>query len=201
MHRVAVAFGIATFFLAAISAANPGFVSSSVWAIPREDNSRSALGKCASDSGTLLRFEGKKGWQAMRRGDPVFGGDQLLTLPGQRGEVDSNGGKIRLVLWGNLPEQSSPPVLESAVTLRPGTEADLDFSLDRGRVLVANQKEKEPARLQVRFPDHSWGLNLDENSIAALERYQRWPRGRSVLLETRAGRRSRDGDDSLGAQG
>jgi hypothetical protein len=177
MHRVAVAFGIATFFLAAI----PGFVS--VWASPPADSSRSALGKCVSDSGTLLRFEGKKGWQALRRGDPVFGGDQLLTLPGQRGEVDSSGGKIRLVLWGNLPEQSSPPVLESAVTLRPGAEADLDFSLDRGRVLVANQKDKETARLQVHFPEHSWGLNLDGSSIAALEFYQRWPRGAPFSLK------------------
>jgi hypothetical protein len=139
---------------------------------------RGRVGKCVSDTGTLLRFgEANKAWQTVGRDGPLVSGDQLLALPGQRGELEAKDGAVRLSLLGNLPELSPAPVLECAVTLQSSPEADLDFTLDRGRAVVTNRREKGAARAQVRFGEHSWMLSLDEGSSVALELYQRWPRG------------------------
>jgi hypothetical protein len=148
-----------------------------------EDN-RASVAKCVSDAGTLLRFgEAKKAWQAVGRDGPLASGDQLLALPGQRGELETKDGAVGLGLLGNLPEVSPAPVLECAVTLRSSPEADLDFTLERGRAVVTNRREKGAARVQVRFGEHSWMLGLDEGSSVALELYQRWPRGAPFSLK------------------
>jgi hypothetical protein len=144
----------------------------------RADADRGKVGKCVSDPGTLLRFEeAKKAWQSVAPNGPLASGDQLLALPGQRGELEAKDGAVRLALVGTLPELSPAPVLECAVTLHSNPEADLDFTLDRGRVVVTDRREKGAARVQVRFAEQKWVLSLDEGSSVALELYQRWPRG------------------------
>jgi hypothetical protein len=144
----------------------------------RADDSGASVGKCVSDAGSLLRSkDGSKAWQAVGRDGPLASGDQLLSLPGQRGELEVKDGAVRLALVGNSPELSPAPVLECAVTLQSNPEADLDFTLERGRAVVSNRREKGAARVQVRFAEHSWVLSVDEGSSVALELYQRWPRG------------------------
>jgi hypothetical protein len=144
----------------------------------RADENRGRVGKCVSDPGALLRFAAaKKDWQAVGPNGPLVSGDHLLVLPGQRGELESKDGAVRLALVGSLPELSSAPVLECGLTLHSSPEADLDFTLERGRVVVTDRREKGAARVQVRFAEHSWLLSLDEGSSVALELYQRWPRG------------------------
>jgi hypothetical protein len=150
----------------------------------RADDNRARVGKCVSDAGTLLRFgEANKDWQTVGRDGPLASGDQLLALPGQRGELEVKDGAVRLSLLGNLPELSPAPVLECAVTLQSNPEADLDFTLERGRAVVTNRREKGAARVQVRFAEHSWMLSLDEGSSVAVELYQRWPRGFPFTLK------------------
>jgi hypothetical protein len=70
--------------------------------------------------------------------------------------------KVLITLWGNVPEFStSPPVLESALMLNaPSPGFDADFTLERGRVHVANEKPNGPARVRVRFHREAWDLEL-----------------------------------------
>src|SRR5262249_52803317 len=102
----------------------------------------------------------------------------LLTLPGVRAEVGSKNGAVQLTLWGNLPQLSQYPVLESAVALHDNPDVDLDFSLDRGRVALVNLRGKEPVHVRVRVRGDNWDVTLpDKGDEVALELYGRWPGG------------------------
>jgi hypothetical protein len=94
---------------------------------------------------------------------------------------------VELTLWGNLPqltEGSGFPGLESAVVLHDSRAYDLDFTLSRGRVVVANRKASGPASVWVRLPAEAWELTLAEpGAEAALEIYGRWPRGVPFVKE------------------
>jgi hypothetical protein len=98
----------------------------------------------------------------------------LVSLPGYRSLLLLDGG-MQLTLWGNLPEFSPfPPVLESVVMLHaPSSGIDLEFTLDRGRVLVANRKTPAgPARVRMHFLQQVWELELPDdkdNSEAVVE--------------------------------
>ncbi len=97
-------------------------------------------------------------WQQLKPDMPVSTGDLLVALPGFRGAVRGNSG-VDLMLWGNVPELIRGPIMESAVRLgtprsvadagKPG-DVDLEFTLDRGRVVVTNRKD-EPAKVRFHF--------------------------------------------------
>ncbi len=140
---------------------------------------RAAVGKAASPAGTLLqRANGQPSWQVVRPQQPVFSTDQLLALPGDQARVEAKDGAVQLTLWGNLPEFSSFPILESAVVLHADPGVDLDFTLERGRVVVSRRANQAPARVRVRFDHQTWTLLLQEaGTEVALERYGRWVAG------------------------
>jgi hypothetical protein len=140
---------------------------------------RVVVGEYLAPSGTLFQREGPgKPWTVDRRQHPLPSRDLLLALPGARAELASANGAVLLTLWGNLPELSRSAVLESAVVLHDNPVVDLDFTLERGRVVFRSNKDKEPARVRVRVPGAVWELSLQEKGDeAALELYGRWPRG------------------------
>jgi pSer/pThr/pTyr-binding forkhead associated (FHA) protein len=116
-------------------------------------------------------------WAVLQQGDWVYTANTLISLPGYRSLLALDSG-VNLTLWGNLPEFASPPpertapVLESAIMLNaPDPGFDLDFTLDRGRVHVANRKDpKGPAKVRFRFLRQTWDLELaDDNSEVVLE--------------------------------
>jgi hypothetical protein len=120
----------------------------------------------------LLRREGRANpWGVLQPEARVATAQTLVSLPGYRSLIALDSG-LHLTLWGNLPEFSaSPPVWESVVMLHaPEAGLDLDFTLDRGRVVVANRKSPAgPARVRVRFLREVWELELpDDKSEAAL---------------------------------
>jgi HEAT repeat protein len=133
----------------------------------------------------LLRRPGGEGaWQRVRpEKGTVVEGDALLALPGYRSQVDFPGG-VGLLLWGNVPEFVDVPLLESAVLLHPAPAGtDLDFTLERGRVLVSSQKKTGPARVRVHFGgapppnvEEVWELTLAPGAEVALDRLGRYPR-------------------------
>jgi pSer/pThr/pTyr-binding forkhead associated (FHA) protein len=133
----------------------------------------------------LLRREGEAHpWAVLRPESRVSTAQTLVSLPGYRSLITLDSG-AHLTLWGNLPEFSgSPPVLESVVMLHPaGAGTDLDFTLDRGRVVIANRKSPAaPVRVHLRFLGEVWDLELpDDSSEAALELWglpQRPPAGK-----------------------
>src|SRR5437868_5649595 len=98
--------------------------------------------KLRSAVGTVLQKGGGKGWLAPVLHDNIPAGAQLLTLPGARGVLEVKEGDVRLILAGNLPETSEAPVLESAISLpKPAADLDLEFTLERGRVIIENHKD------------------------------------------------------------
>jgi hypothetical protein len=102
-----------------------------------------------------------------------------VSLPGYRSIINLDS-KVRMTLWGNVPAFSDyPPVLESTVMLHvPAPEVDLDFTLDHGRVHLANGKSAGPARVRVRFQRESWNLTLlDAASEVVLELWGMEPAG------------------------
>jgi hypothetical protein len=140
---------------------------------------RVAAGKCQSEPGTLLTQEAPgETWEVATAGEQLHSRDRLLALPGLQAVVEPRSDAVRVTLWGNLPQLSSFPGLESAVVLHDSRAFDLDLSLLRGRVVLANRKSEGAARVWVRVLDGGSELLLEEpGSEVALEVYGRWPRG------------------------
>jgi len=154
-----------------------------------DDAKPGGMGKLESTTGTLLRREGAdKEWKAVANGAAVPDGELLLALPGVQAAIKSNSGGARLTLWGNVPQISLTPALESAVTLRRSSDYDLDLILDRGRILVTNLKENGSANVRVRARDEIWELSLKEPGAAvSIELNGRWPAGVPYKPQAREG--------------
>jgi hypothetical protein len=103
-----------------------------------------------------------EGWQRLSLGSRVSSTDLLVSLPGSPSELRLDTG-VRLQLWGTLDVFTGFPfVFESAAVINPNPGADLDFTLDRGRVYVSNYKEKGAAQVRLRFDKEVWDLTLQE---------------------------------------
>src|SRR5262245_7617679 len=135
------------------------------------------VGRCASPAASILRrATGDKHWKAVQAREALQSDDLLVALPGAA--VDSKNGAVRLSLLEDLAGQSLYPVIETAVMLHDGKGVDLEFTLDRGRVTIANRKERGSAQVRVRLRDQTWELTLAEpGARVALEIYGRWPAG------------------------
>jgi hypothetical protein len=118
----------------------------------------------------LMRQRDPEPWGRLKPGSGVPSSNYLLSLPGYRSEIRLESG-AHLVLWGNVPEFSQAPVLESVAILNvPEAGFDLDLTLDRGRILLANTKKAGPVRARVRFLSETWDVTLpDARSEAVLE--------------------------------
>jgi hypothetical protein len=137
---------------------------------------RTAVAKSASPAGMIWRRE-KPGadWQALGDQDAVPSEDLLVGLSGAALESKSG---ARLTFLGDLNGQSPYPIIETAVVLHDNPKADLDFTLDRGRVDVTNRKDKGAAHVRVHVWKESWDLTLAEpGTRIALEVYGRWQPG------------------------
>ena len=138
---------------------------------------RVAVGKCTSETASLLRREAPdKPWQVVKQNEELFSGD--LLLGGAGATVESKNGAVQLTFAGDMDGTSPFPILETAVVLHENADADLDFTFDRGRVDLTNRKQKGPARVQVRIRDKSGEVVLTEpGARVALEIYGRWLKG------------------------
>jgi hypothetical protein len=129
---------------------------------------RRELGKvllpAAGGASVLLHRAGEKGpWQRLKAQSAVESTDYLVSLPGYRSELRLASG-VHLQLWGNLPQFSRIPVLESAVVLHVNPAVDLDFTLDHGRVVFVNGKGEGPAAVRLRFLNEIWDLTLQDKA-------------------------------------
>jgi hypothetical protein len=139
--------------------------------------------KLRTPIGTVLQQAPDKKWLTPMLYDGVPPGAALMALPGARGLLDIQEGDLSLLLAGNLPEFSSTPVLESVVTLhRPAAGFDLDFTLERGRVLIENHKDSGSVAVRVRVQGKDLDFDLlDKKSVVVLELFSRWPAGAPFL--------------------
>jgi hypothetical protein len=158
---------------------------------PGPGDVRHALGQVASPSATVLLCEGPdKSCRVLRERGLVFAGDRLLTLPGQRGDVDLDGGNLRLSLLGNLPE-GKDKILQSAVTVRAPSPKRRVILVTDGRALVANRKKKGALKVSVDFAGEE-GLDLEliePGAEVALELVTHWPPGAPFRKEPKEGHR------------
>src|SRR5262249_48026960 len=92
--------------------------------------------------------------------------------------IDLKEGAVRLTLWGNVPEFSSDPVLESGVILHSDPAVDVDLTLERGRIMLAKGKGKDLIKVGLHFHGKTWNLVLGEQDTeVAMELYGHWPPG------------------------
>jgi hypothetical protein len=148
---------------------------------------RVEVARCTTAPGTLLtRREPGRAWDVPGEKDAVRSRDLILALPGVRADIEPKAGGVRLTLWGNFPDLEPFPVLESAAVLHDTRAYDLDFTLDRGRVVVANTKKEGAARVWLRLPGTGWEFVLPSPGDAvALEMAGRVQRGTGFRRDLR----------------
>ncbi|MCI0380296.1 MAG: hypothetical protein L0215_22145 [Gemmataceae bacterium] len=147
-----------------------------------------------SPQGTLLVQSGKT-WALPALHDGVAAGVEVMALPGARAILEAKEGDVRLVLAGNLPDLSISPAFESVVTLHEAGGSDLDFTLERGRVILENQGDG-PVKIKIRFPERSLGVTLfDKGGKAAVELFRHWPVARPLTPNLSAPQRRVEKDD------
>ncbi len=116
-------------------------------------------------------------WRMLRLEERVRGGVPLMALPGYRAEIVTDN-RLALDLAGNLPEVTWSPVLESVVVLHASDQVDLDVTLLRGRIVVANLRQQAPAKLRLRFHENQvWDVQLDPKARIGVELTGRVTRG------------------------
>jgi hypothetical protein len=119
-----------------------------------------------------------KPYSRVHEGDALHSRDVLVALPGFQVNVQPTSKNVDLLMWGNMPELSSSPVLESAVILHDTRAYDLDFTLLRGRVVLTNTRDKGAAKVWLRTGLNAVEFVLNEpGAKVALEIYGRWPAG------------------------
>ncbi|MCI0459183.1 MAG: hypothetical protein L0Z62_19680 [Gemmataceae bacterium] len=154
-----------------------------LWCVPAGELGAGAkgkpLGENAAPPGSLLVCPTRgTACQVLGPRAVVSPGALLIALPGARGDVELAQGKARLTLAGSYPQDVDLPVLDSAVRLHKPDGVDLDFTLARGRVLLAHSGPKGALKVRARFADQVLHLELSEpGTVVALEAYRHWPVG------------------------
>jgi hypothetical protein len=112
----------------------------------------------------------KAGWTNLAEKD-VFSGRPLLSLPGSKNEIALNSG-VELTLWGHLDG-----LAESRAMVHANDLLDADITLQRGRILVRNDKKGLDALVRVRFnnptlaEENYFDLVLHKGAAVVLERF------------------------------
>lgn len=118
-------------------------------------------GKVAAVPGALLQHTGEgPSWKPAKPGVSLAADTLLLALP--EAEIDSLNGNVRLQLMADLWHRLPEPIYESAVVLHQPKGVDLDFTLDRGLVLVSHRRPRGEATVRVRFEAHVWDIVLEK---------------------------------------
>ncbi len=143
------------------------------------DEPRVVVAASLAPAGTLLhRASPEDAWQAVEPKSDIHSRDLLLAMPLARTSLRSKNEAVELTFWGNLPQLSPLPILESAVVLHEPKSVDLDVTPDRGRIVLKNVRAKGAATVRVRLANGDWELALVEpGTEIALELFGRWPRG------------------------
>lgn len=132
-----------------------------------------AVGTVASGPASVLERvdEAANRWQPLKPNDPVPSGHLLIAF--SQGIIDSKNRDVRLTMFGSLVDESM--VEETAVVLNDNPKVDLDVTLDRGQIHLANRKQSGAAHVRVRFLEkQAWDISLDEpGSEVALQIYGR----------------------------
>lgn len=138
---------------------------------------RVVAGKLVTETGSVLRREaGGKDWAIVKKGEDLYTGDTLIGLPWA--VVESSDGAYRITFRAEFSKKAPYPILESAIVLKKPTGLSLDFYLDRGRVDVAQVRDK-PAKFTFGWAgQHPCVFETESKGTTVLiETYSRWAPG------------------------
>jgi hypothetical protein len=137
----------------------------------------SAPATVVAASGVLLERGAKgKTWRPLRPKDAVPAGATVVALP--EAELRSANKAVGLKMLADVGRRLKLPVFEAAVVVHDNPKVDFDFTLDRGVVVLTNQRTKGKATVRVRFRDQAWEVVLKEpGTKVGLEMYGRYPPG------------------------
>jgi hypothetical protein len=155
--------------------------------LPESPEPRVEAGKCLSPRGMLSSKGNARPFARVAKDATVFTRDLLVAVPGFQIVLEPASKNVSLTLWGNLPELSRSPVLESAVVLHDTKAFDLDFTLVRGRIVLTNVRAKGAAKVWLRAKT---GVQLtlpEPGDSVALDMYGRYPSGQSFSRNPKAG--------------
>lgn len=145
---------------------------------PASTEPRVEAAKCLTPVGFYASRGNHEAFLRVSKGDVVYSRDLLVALPGFKVELEPASKNVGVLLWGNLPELSSSPVLECAAVLHDTRAYDLDMTLLRGRVVLTNNRKDGAARIWLRTEDNAVELTLSgPGAQVAIEIYGRWPAG------------------------
>jgi hypothetical protein len=99
-------------------------------------------------------------WKAVKAPSDIPPGALLVALP--EAKIASGDGAVWLRMTADLARRLKEPIYESAIIVNKNPDVDLDFTLDRGLVVVHNEKEKGSAKVRVRAADHFWDILLEQ---------------------------------------
>jgi len=123
-----------------------------------------APAKLTASGGALLQHSpgSSPPWKAVKLGSPLPGDTLLIAVP--EADIDSANGAVRLRMIADLARRLPEPVYESAVLLHKPTNKDIDLevTLDRGLIILLNQKDKGPAAVRLHAGGHVWDLLLEQ---------------------------------------
>lgn len=144
---------------------------------PADPPARVPAGKVTSAAGSFsARSPDSTGFRVLPGGAELITGDLLVLLPGAT--LESANKAVGLKCLADYDGKSPLPVLDTALTLNVPKGADLDLTLDRGRVDLTNTKTDGAAVVKVRFWEATWTVTLDTpGTRVAVELCGRWPAG------------------------
>jgi hypothetical protein len=145
---------------------------------------RLALGKHYFDQRStpsllVARKDEQDDWHRLTPGALVYSNDRLVSLPGYASEVRLDNG-VHLLLRSFLKEftpADNPEMYylqESAVILHKNPDVDTDLTFQRGRLYISNHKDKDPARIRLRFETEVWDLTLQPGAEVVLDLLRRY---------------------------
>jgi hypothetical protein len=126
----------------------------------------------------VAREDGKDDWKKISHGGVVNTSDTLVAMPGFVSHVRSRTG-VGLLLRGLVRDFMLADIMDflcdSAVILHANPKFDLDVTLLRGRIYLANRKEKGPCKIRLRFENEVWDVTLgnpgDEVAVDLMRDY------------------------------
>jgi uncharacterized protein (TIGR03000 family) len=154
---------------------------------PNGTHKRVAVAKCLTPRGSMLRREGEgKPWQVVDENETLYTGDTILALP--MSVLQSKDGAVHLTVRSDLSGTDPMPIFETVYVLHEPKDVSLDFTLERGRIELSNEKKTGEANVVAHIRDQMRTLTLTEpGTRVVLEIYSHWPPGVPFRKEQKPG--------------
>ena len=137
-------------------------------------------------------WKGDAPFKRLMPGAAVYSNETLVNLPGFTTDIETKTG-VALTLRGNLPEFSIDPfmdfLLDVAVVLHAAPDGiDLDLTLERGRIYLANPKDRKDVGVRdvivrLRFLDQVWDVTLKEGAEVGVDLIKKYTPESDYLKE------------------